>query len=471
MDPALQRIIEALGPDSGLTVVGGAVRDRLLGREGGDCDLATALLPEAVMERAQAAGLRAIPTGLQHGTVTLMEAGRPFEVTTFRGDGPYLDGRRPEAVTLGVTLEQDLARRDFTINAMALPAEALAREDWAASLVDPHGGRRDLEARLIRAVGDPLMRFNEDGLRCLRACRFQAQLGFAIEPGTLAAIPRCLEVAGKVAVERAFVELTKLVRGPEPQLGLQSLAGTGLLELWLPELRPMIGCGQNQHHRYPVWEHMLEVIRRVPPEPDLRWAALLHDAGKPAARTVDGKGGVHFRGHEAISVAMTQAILTRLRASHALLRQVTALVAHHGTHPGPGWGDAACRRFLKQLGDDDLPLERWASFRFADQAGKGFGEDRCRASHDALMARLRALAAQRPPLAVQALALDGRALMALAARPGGPWLGQLQQFLLEAALEDPSLNEPGPLGALAGDWLRACAAAPPPGRPGPPRAR
>jgi len=454
MDP-LHRIVAALGPDAQLAVVGGTVRDRLLGRAGGDWDLATALLPEAVLERAQAAGLRAIPTGLQHGTVTLMEAGVAFEITTFRGDGDYLDGRRPDSVTLGVPLEQDLARRDFTINAMALPAAAMELPDWREHLVDPHGGRADLEARLIRAVGDPLVRFGEDGLRCLRACRFQAQLGFAIEPGTRAAIPRCLEVAGKVAVERVFVELTKLLCGPEPQQGLASLAETGLLDLWLPELRPMIGCLQNRHHRYPVWEHVLEVTRRAPAEADLRWAALLHDAGKPAARSVDAKGETHFYGHEALSVTLTQAILTRLRASHALVRQVTALVRHHGTHPGPSWGDAACRRFLKQLLEDGLELQRWAWFRRADQCGKGFPEEPLRAAHESMVARLAALAAQGPPLTVQSLALDGRALMALAGRPGGPWLGQLQQFLMEAVLEDPGRNRPEALREAAGGWLEA----------------
>jgi len=453
MDPALQRITQALGPDAQLAVVGGTVRDRLLGRAGGDWDLATALLPEEVVLRAQAAGLRAIPTGLQHGTVTLMEAGVAFEITTFRGDGDYLDGRRPASVTLGVTLEQDLARRDFTINAMALPAEALELPDWQALLVDPHGGRRDLEARLIRAVGDPLQRFAEDGLRCLRACRFQAQLGFSIEPGTLAAIPRRLEVAGKVAVERAFVELTKLLCGPEPERGLAALAETGLLDLWLPELRPMIGCAQNRYHRYPVWEHVLAVTRCAPPEPDLRWAALLHDSGKPAARSEDPGGEIHFYGHEAISVGLAQAILTRLRASHALIRQVAALVRHHGTHPGPAWGDAACRRFLKQLMEDGLPLERWAQFNLADQSGKGFGAEPFRAGHAAMVARLGALAAQRPPLAIQALALDGRALMELAGRPGGPWLGQLQHFLMEAVLDNPERNQPGPLRELAAGWL------------------
>jgi len=453
MQPILHRIVQALGADAQLAVVGGTVRDRLLGREGGDWDLATALLPEEVLARAGAAGLRAIPTGLQHGTVTLMEAGHPFEITTFRGDGAYPDGRRPESVTLGVPLEQDLARRDFTINAMALPVAALDQPDWEARVVDPFGGRRDLAAGLVRAVGDPLLRLGEDGLRCLRACRFAAQLGFAIEPATLAAIPQRLEVARKVAVERVLVELTKLLCGPEPDLGLAALAGTGLLDLWLAELRPTLGCTQNHYHRYPVWEHTLQVVRRTPPVPEQRWAALLHDSGKPAARTVDAKGATHFHGHEALSVDLAQAILTRLRASHGLIRRVTALVRHHGTHPGPGWGDAACRRFLKMLLEDDLPLDQWAAFRFADQAGKGFGEEPVLPSHQAIVHRLEALAAQAPPLSVQALALDGRALMALAGRPGGPWLGRLQHALMQAVLEDPTRNHPAALAPLAQAWL------------------
>ena len=459
MATGMARIVQALGPEAQLVVVGGALRDRLLGRPMGDWDLATALLPEQVMARAAAAGLRVIPTGLRHGTVTLLEAGQPFEITTFRGDGDYLDGRRPDSVTLGVPLEQDLARRDFTINAMALPVAALDAEDWPAALVDPFGGRRDLATRIIRAVGDPLTRFGEDGLRCLRACRFSAQLGFAIEPDTFAAIPRCLAVAGKVAVERVFTELTKLLCAPDPALGLDALAITGLLDLWLPELRPMLGCAQNHHHRFAVWEHVEAVTRSAPPEPELRWAALLHDSGKPAARTVDAKGATHFHGHEAISEHLAQALLVRLRASHALAHRVAALVRHHGTHPGPSWSDAACRRFLKRLLEDDLPLERWAQFRLADQAGKGFGLEPFLLTHQALLVRLEALTAAHPPLAIQALALDGRALMALAGRRGGPWLGQLQQALLEAALEDPACNQPEPLGQLALDWLARMAAA------------
>ena len=450
---ALSRIHEALGAKAQLMVVGGTLRDRLLGRASADWDLASALLPEAVMAQARAAGLRVIPTGLQHGTVTILEAGLPFEITTFRGEGPYLDGRRPETVTLGVGLEQDLARRDFTINAMALPVAALDAPDWQDQLVDPFGGRQDLAAGLIRAVGAARERFNEDGLRAIRACRFAAQLGFAIEPETLAAIPQCLAVAGKVSVERVLNELTKLLCGAEPVKGLNSLRDTGLLQLWLPELQPMVGCQQNRHHCYPVWEHTLEVTRRTPAEPDLRWAGLLHDSGKPAARTLDPEGGMHFLGHELRSLAMAQSTLTRLRASHDLTRRVTALVRHHGTHPGPTWSDGDCRRFLKRLQEDGLALERWGLFRFADQSGKGFGAVDCLAEHQAILTRLRALAAPCPPLAIRDLALDGQALMALSGRRGGPWLGQLQGCLLEAVLDEPGHNTAEGLAALARGWL------------------
>jgi tRNA nucleotidyltransferase (CCA-adding enzyme) len=445
--PPLLRLKEALGPDAELVVVGGAVRDELLGRPHADWDLATALMPQEVMERARKAGLKVIPTGLQHGTVTVLLEERPVEVTTFRGDGDYLDGRRPESVRLGVGLLEDLSRRDFTINAMA---QAVGGGDvGGGELVDPFGGRADLEARLIRAVGDPLQRFNEDGLRCLRACRFAAQLGFDVEPDTLAAIPRRLDVAKKVASERVFTELDKLLRGGDPGRGLGLLAESGLLDLWLPELRPMLGCGQNRHHRYDVWTHTLEVIRQAPAESGMRWAALLHDAGKPASKTFSEDGEAHFYGHEARSLDMAEAILARLKASHALRAEVAALIRHHGTHPTEAWSDAACRRFLKRLAEDGLSLVRFGAFRLADQRGKGADVEAREAEHRTLMARLEVLAAAMPPLSVRDLALDGAALMKLAGRPGGPWLGELQRRLMEEVLEHPEANTPERLEALA----------------------
>ena len=438
----LLRLKEALGPEAELMVVGGAVRDELLGRSHADWDLATRLLPQTVMERARAAGLRVIPTGLQHGTVTVLLEDLPVEVTTFRSDGGYLDGRRPESVRLGVDLEEDLARRDFTINAMAQPV-------GGSDLVDPFGGQRDLAARTLRAVGDPLQRFAEDGLRPLRACRFASQLGFTVEPATLAAIPLRLGVARKVAVERVFTELDKLLRGDEPHLGLTLLAESGLLDLWLAELRPMLGCIQNRHHRHDVWTHTLEVVRQVPAEAGLRWAALLHDAGKPGTRSTGPDGEVHFHGHEARSLELAETILESLRSSLSLRREVAALIRHHGTHPTEAWSDAACRRFLGRLAEDSLPLERWAAFRLADQRGKGLDLESRLDGHQGLLSRLRALAAAAPPLAVRDLALDGAALMKLAGRPGGPWLGELQRQLLVAVLDDPGLNRAEALAEVA----------------------
>jgi putative nucleotidyltransferase with HDIG domain len=438
----LLRLKEALGPDAELVVVGGAVRDELLGRPHSDWDLATRLLPQAVMTRARAAGLKVIPTGLQHGTVTVLLEDQPVEVTTFRSDGDYLDGRHPESVRLGVTLEEDLSRRDFTINAMALPV-------GGGDLVDPFGGRADLAARLIRAVGDPLQRFKEDGLRPLRACRFAAQLGFEVEAATLAAIPQRLEVARKVSVERVFTELDKLLRGTEPVRGLSLLAASGLLEVWLPELRPMVGCGQNRHHQHDVWTHTLEVVRFVPAEAGLRWAALLHDVGKPGTRKSGPEGDVHFHGHEALSLTLAGSILERLKASHALRDDVLALIRHHGAHPTAEWSDAACRRFLKRLAEDGLGLQRWAAFQLADHRGKGLEVVAREGEHGQMLARLTVLAAAAPPLSVKDLALDGAALMRLAGRPGGPWLGEVQRHLLEAVLEAPELNTVERLAGLA----------------------
>lgn len=460
--PRLLRLLAALGPDSRLALVGGAVRDELLGRPHADWDLATALLPEVVMAQARAAGFRVIPTGIQHGTVTVILDDEPVEITTFRSDGDYPDGRRPESVRLGVSLAEDLARRDFTINAMALPLAG-------GGLVDPHGGQADLQAGLIRAVGEPLDRFGEDGLRPLRACRFAAQLGFRIEAATLAAIPQRLEVARKVAVERVFTELNKLLTGVQPRLGLELLRESGLLDLWLPELGPMKGCGQNRHHRFDVWDHTLETVRLVPADPALRWAALLHDAGKPGARLDEG-GDVHFYGHEAGSLEIATTLLTRLKASHGLSKDVLALVRHHGIHPEPGWSDGACRRFLRGLAEDGLPLERWAAFRLADQRAKGIEDPERESRHATVVTRLEALAATRPPMSARDLALDGAALMVLAGRKGGPWLGALQAELLEAVLEDPDRNTAeglAPLVRVALERISPAGAAPLPGRQDP----
>jgi tRNA nucleotidyltransferase (CCA-adding enzyme) len=462
----LRRLGEALGADH-LWVVGGALRDELLGRPHGDWDLATDLLPEAVMAAAREGGLKALPTGLQHGTVTVLVEGEPFEITTFRSEGGYTDGRRPDEVRLGVTLEEDLSRRDFTMNALALPLADLGHPEARARIVDPFGGRGDLEAGVIRAVGDPTARFGEDGLRVLRACRFAAQLGFALDPATEAAIRPSLPITAKVAVERVQVELTKLLCGRWASRGLRFLESTGLLDQWLPELRPLVGAPQNPHHRYDVWTHTLRALDCDPSsDPDLRWALLLHDVAKPPTETRGTDGHIHHYAHEVRSVAMAGELLRRLKCSHHLQARVEAYIRHHGIHPDATWSDAACRRFLQRLQVDGLELADWGRFRRADQLAKGWGdpagpegpgpipahvaevETACRR----VEARLQALLDARPPLQPRDLALDGRALMALLGRPGGPWLGELQRHLLERVLDEPELNQPEHLEHEARRW-------------------
>lgn len=468
---ALRILHHVLGEDAELHIVGGALRDLLLQRPVGDIDLATALMPEEVLERGKRGHLRAIPTGLKHGTVTLIAEGHSFEITTFRSDGDYLDGRRPEQVKLGVALEEDLARRDFTINAMALSLASLLQ--GRREITDPFEGRKDLEAGILRAVGDPLKRFEEDGLRPLRACRFASQLDFELEPATQAAISQRLEVSRKVAVERVFVELTKLLCGAQPAKGLRLLEATGLLDLWLPEVRALVGCVQNRHHRFDVWEHTLATFDvEKTREPAMRWGLLLHDLGKPETRTVDHQQQAHFYGHEEVSARMAEAVMHRLRASKALRERVVSLVRLHGRYPEEGWSDATYRRLLKALDEAEISPEAWELFRLADQWGKGWAslerlpDDHAQAGisgqvwwnqkRDYWRQACERLASVRAPgMTVKELALDGHALMQLAQRPSGRWLGELQKHLLEHVMEEPAHNTPEALREAALAWLSA----------------
>jgi tRNA nucleotidyltransferase (CCA-adding enzyme) len=417
-------------------------------------DLATALPPETLMKRARAAGLPVIPTGIEHGTSTVVLDGNNIEITTYRGDGAYLDGRRPSSVCFGVSLEEDLARRDFTINAMALPIEFLDAADWRAHIIDPFDGQRDLDAKLIRAVGDPLLRFEEDGLRPYRACRFASQLGFTIEAATGNAIPQKLDVASRVAVERIFVELTKLLTGQDAPAGLKSLLDYGLLDECIPEFRPAIGCRQNDYHAFDVWNHTLETVRAAAPDPAMRWAALLHDIGKPEAKFIDADGKTRFLGHEAISEKLAAQILSRLRASNALQSETLALIRHHSARPNSEWSSAAYRRLLHKLANDGLDWRRWAALQLADNLGKGVNTEKVPAAHAELMGRMEKIAAAAPPLNVKALAIDGNTIMHLANRPQGAWIGALQKHLMEAVLDSPELNTLHDLELMVREWAK-----------------
>ena len=321
--------------------VGGAVRDALLGREPGDWDVATGAPPEAVLELFAP---NALPTGLRHGTVTV-GGGRGVEVTTFRRDGEYLDNRHPDHVEFTRSLAEDLSRRDFTVNAIAV--------DLRGDLADPFGGREDLRRRILRAVGQPEKRFREDALRILRGLRFAARLGSAVEPDTAAAIRRCAPLLRNIAPERIQAELTGLLCGEHVLEVL--LEYPDVLGVFLPELLPCVGFDQHSvYHCYDVWEHTARAVAAVRPLPVLRYAMLLHDIGKPETFTLDEEGRGHFYGHWRRSVPLARAALERLRMDNRSKQTILTLVERHDCELP--LSEKAVRRSLARYGEETLRL-------------------------------------------------------------------------------------------------------------------
>ena len=443
-------------------LMGGCVRDGLLGRVPGDWDITTAALPGQV--ESVFAGERIIETGLKHGTVTVLLDGLPLEITTFRTESGYADHRHPDAVAFTPSLTEDLARRDFTINAMAWNA--------ADGLQDPFSGRQDLERRLIRCVGEAEQRFGEDALRILRALRFAAQLDFTLDPATAEAAHALRSTLALVSRERIAVELTKLLCGPAARRILTEY--WEILSVPLPELAPMAGLDQhNIHHCYDVLEHSAAAVEAVPPEPILRWAALLHDVAKPACFTLDRAGTGHFYGHAQAGGPMAREILTRLRFDKDTVRRVGDLVELHDYPIDPPVGSDALIAPVIAAGNDaavsaaeasgDASLRRRAAaeerairrligklgeadfFRLLDlkRADSLAHHPDCRgrvAACDRLEALARELLAQPPCFTVRDLAIGGNDLLALGL-PKGPEIGKTLNALLEAVLSGTLPNE------------------------------
>lgn len=321
--------------------VGGAVRDMLLSREPGDWDVTTNALPETVLELFAP---HAIPTGLQHGTVTV-GGGRGVEITTYRRDGEYLDNRRPESVEFTTSLEEDLARRDYTVNAIAM--------NLRGELCDPWGGQADLAAGVIRAVRDPEERFHEDALRIMRGLRFASRLGFTIEEKTSEAIRRCAPLLKNIAVERLYVEMTGLLCGEYAADIL--LQYPDVLSVFVPEILPCVGFQQHsRYHSYDVWEHTARAVAATEPDPVLRWTMLMHDLGKPDTFTMDENGAGHFYGHYRESVKKARAIMERLKFDHRSKRLIETLVERHDSELN--LSERSVRRQLSRYGEETLRL-------------------------------------------------------------------------------------------------------------------
>ena len=423
-------------------LVGGGVRDMLLGRAPADFDVATDAVPEAVMELF---GKRfAVPTGLKHGTVTVLTDTAPprhVEVTTFRGEGTYLDGRRPSSVTYVKSLTDDLARRDFTMN-------ALAYDPLADAITDPFGGRDDLARRLIRAVGDPVARFREDGLRPMRAVRQATQLAFDIDPPTQAAIEPTLDVFRKVSAERIRDELLKMLAAPQPSRGLKLMQATGLLGEVLPELLEGIGCTQNRFHKHDVFEHTLHVVDDTQGDPIRRLGALLHDVGKPRARQPreGAPGEFSFFQHEYVGAQMAEDICRRLKLANAERERVVGIVRNHMFFYSADWTDGTVRRFVRRVGGN-AALDDLFALRAGDVTGRGFGEDPEREIAE-LRARVAVVAAEDAVMKVTDLAINGGDVIHVLRVPPGRIIGEVLEKLLERVIDDPTLNEREKLEAL-----------------------
>lgn len=415
-------------------LVGGCVRDQQMGRMTHDWDIATSALPDEVTRLFT--GRKVIPTGIRHGTVTVMADGRPVEVTTYRMDGDYEDHRHPAQVSFARSLTDDLARRDFTINAMAYHPEE--------GLIDPFGGREDLRARLLRCVGDPERRFEEDALRLMRALRFSSVLGCAIEPAAQDALRRQAGLLRTISPERIFKEWLLLLCGDNVEAVMLNYAD--VLAVILPEITAMRACNQRHPcHAYDVYTHTVKSIAAAPADPLIRLSMLFHDAGKPFCRTRGADGYDHFYGHAAISSELAGKRLRALRADRATIDTVTRLVSLHdadlpATRP-------VVRRWLNRLGPDNF--ERWLHIRRADiQALAPAVRPAKREAWDAFVSLYREVLREQACFSRSQLAVNGRDLIA-AGFPPGEAMGRLLTQMLEAVIEERLPNDRDALLAFA----------------------
>ena len=406
--------------------MGGCVRDLLRGVEPHDWDICTSALPEETEQCF--VGQRVIETGLKHGTVTVLVEGEPYEITTYRTEGPYSDSRRPDFVRFVPNLEEDLARRDFTMNAIAM--------DLEGNLRDPFGGADDIKAELIRCVGEPDQRFQEDGLRVMRALRFAAVFGYKIEKQTAQAVHENRAMLNRVAAERINAELCKLLVGQSAGDVLRQYPDV-FCQFW-PQLGPLVMLEQNNPwHCWGGWEHTIHALEAAPADVTLRLTMLLHDIGKPACKSTDEQGIDHFYGHPAVSARLADKMLRALKFDNKTRERVVLLVERHDVQLPPR--SQVIRRWLNRLGSE--AFFQLLEVKRVDNMGQAPEKVRDRlAELDMIRAKAERILAERQCLTLKDLAVNGRDVIAAGIEPG-PEVGRVLEKLLERVLSEDIPNE------------------------------
>lgn len=420
-------------------LVGGCLRDLLLGLEPKDWDFAAALPPGEAEQRLMAAGLKVFETGLKHGTVTFRFEGESFELTSLRLDGPYLDHRRPDWVEFTADIREDLGRRDFTINAMAYrPGE---------ELIDPFGGREDMEKGVLRAVGQAENRLEEDALRILRAVRFAGRFRLEINKTLDMAIREKSELLGGVSRERVAAELNSILLESDPRPGLRLLADYGLWRWIIPEMTACVGFEQHSvYHHLDVYGHTILAVANTPPELTLRLAALLHDIAKPAVFTLDAKGKGHFYDHELVGAKMARDALKELRYSRAVQEKVELLTRYHMLHLKT-LKSVTLKRFLRALPKPRREsLEEVLLLQKADLLASRYTEGSI-GEYERFAERSRTVLASGCPLDIADLAINGRDLVEVGI-PENKRASFLEE-MLELVMAYPAMNDRGQLLEIA----------------------
>lgn len=407
-------------------VVGGAVRDALMNRPAHDWDITTSALPQQTEEAFS--GFRIIETGLKHGTVTVIVDGTDLEITTYRIEHGYSDNRHPDRVDFTDRVEDDLSRRDFTVNAIAYsPVHGFA---------DPFGGKEDIEKKIIRCVGDADKRFGEDALRILRALRFSSVLGFEIAPETADSIHRNHALLKNISVERIFVEMSKLLCGKDAGKILREYEDVFFCVM--PELAPMKNCTQNhERHIFDVWGHTVKAVESIEPLPELRFAMLLHDSGKPHCKSTDENGTDHFYQHAKTSKTIADNILTRMKTSTAFRNHVCSLVEYHDFVPDK-ISKKTYKKYIAQLGMDTV--KELFSIRKADFSAQNpkFRDEEIKRNEYGLSI-LKDIESQETCFKIKDLKIDGKDILALGIKPS-PEIGKILDTLLDEVMEETTEN-------------------------------